>query len=123
MKLLTCALAVISWPFARTSTAAGSQESGGSMENTPKYALAESYYDAARKRVGLLGNGSSATACYFWLGVYEMYTLRPFQASISFNRACVTFQVSTRRTSMSDESTVFDSHTCRQYWSCLKSEQ
>ncbi|THX77328.1 hypothetical protein D6D04_06385 [Aureobasidium pullulans] len=122
LVLLTCALAVVSSPFARLSTVTGSEVSGGSLEDTSKYGLAESYYDAARKRIGLLGNGSLATECYFWLGVYKMYSLRPFQASISFNRACVTFQISTRRTFKSDEASLVDAHACRQYWSCLKSE-
>ncbi|KAI5246329.1 hypothetical protein E4T42_06391 [Aureobasidium subglaciale] len=87
LVLLTCALAVISSPFARISTVADNGKYGNSYEDTPKYSLAEYYYDEARKRIGLLGNGSLATECYFLIGVYEMYSLRPFQASVSFNRA------------------------------------
>ncbi|KAI5270037.1 hypothetical protein E4T47_06569 [Aureobasidium subglaciale] len=124
LVLLTCALTVISSPFARVSTIADNEQYGNSCEDTPKYSLAEYYYDEARKRIGLLGNGPLATECYFLIGVYEMYSLRPFQASVSFNRACVTFQISNRRSfKLSEESALLGSHACRQYWSCLKSEQ
>jgi hypothetical protein len=64
-----------------------------------------------------------ATQCYFLTGVYEMYSLRPLQAWLSFNRACTTFQTYLRTQSLPADY----SHSSRRveqrlYWSCLKSE-
>ncbi|KAJ4298097.1 Zcf27p [Kalmusia sp. IMI 367209] len=82
------------------------------------------YYTASRKRIGLLKDTLLATECHFMAGVYEMYSLRPLQAAISFNRACVTFQTLTRmRTEYYiAESQLGKARASRLYWSCLKSE-
>jgi hypothetical protein len=75
--------------------------------------------------MGLLTNTLLATECYFLAGVYEMYSLRPLQASISFNRACVAFQTFTHMKPKSyvAEGQSAEARTSRLYWSCLKSEQ
>lgn len=96
-----------------------------SLSSTPGYQTAESYYTAACKRIGLLKNTLLATECYFMAGVYEMYSLRPLQAAISFNRACVTFQTLTwmRSEYYATEDQLGKARASRLYWSCLKSEQ
>ena len=96
-----------------------------SLNDTPGYYTAELYYTASRKRIGLLKNTLLATECYFMAGVYEMYSLRPLQAAISFNRACVTFQTLTWMNSeyYITESQLGKARASRLYWSCLKSEQ
>ncbi len=96
-----------------------------SLSSTPGYQTAESYYTAACKRLGLLKNTLIATECYFVAGVYEMYSLRPLQAAISFNRACVTFQTLTwmRSEYYATEDQLGKARASRLYWSCLKSEQ
>ncbi|KAI6747664.1 hypothetical protein HG530_015772 [Fusarium avenaceum] len=94
------------------------------LRNTSGYSTAELYYTSSRKRMGLLTNTLLATECYFLAGVYEMYSLRPLQASISFNRACVAFQTFTHMKPKSyvAESQSAEARTSRLYWSCLKSE-
>lgn len=96
-----------------------------SILDTADYTTAEAYYNAARKRVGLLTNTKLATECHFLTGVYEMYSMRPLRASISFNRACVAFQTLTwmRSEYYIDTGRLEKSQTSRLYWSCLKSEQ
>lgn len=124
--LVVCALASISSRFLHhsTSTVRGIGEIDNSLSNTPDYGSAESYYAAACKRIGLLRNTLLATECYFMTGVYEMYSLRPLQAAVSFNRACVTFQTLTwmRMEYQVTEDQLGKARASRLYWSCLKSE-
>ncbi|OAL54655.1 hypothetical protein IQ07DRAFT_531020 [Pyrenochaeta sp. DS3sAY3a] len=127
LVLIVCALAAISSSFARHPTShaqKGQEHTDNSLSNTSGYHTAEAYYTASRKRIGLLSNNLLATECYFMFGVYEMYSLRPLQAAISFNRACVTFQTLIW---MNPEYQITDSllskaRASRLYWSCLKSE-
>jgi hypothetical protein len=130
LVLTVCALAAISSTFAcrpirETNTSPDeSLVSETSLSTTPGYHMAEAYYIASRKRIGLLRDTLLATECHFLSGVYEMYSLRPLQAAISFNRACVTFQTLTRmRTEYYiSESQLGKARASRLYWSCLKSE-
>ncbi|RAO66686.1 uncharacterized protein BHQ10_002698 [Talaromyces amestolkiae] len=126
LVLIACALATISSSFARQPLvgAENFEEAEDSLLNTPAYYTAESYYTASRKRMGILTNTILATECYFLTGVYEMYSLRPLQASISFNRACVSFQTLTwmKPEYYIIEGQLAKAHASRLYWSCLKSE-
>ncbi|KAJ4985190.1 vegetative cell wall protein gp1 [Stagonosporopsis vannaccii] len=127
LVLFVCALASISSRFARRATwipESSLHGSENSLSCTPGYQTAESYYTAACKRLGLLKNTLIATECYFVAGVYEMYSLRPLQAAISFNRACVTFQTLTwmRSEYYATEDQLGKARASRLYWSCLKSE-
>lgn len=127
-QLFVCALASISSRFVIRSTETISVDmhpGDNSLANTPGYHTAESYYTAACKRLGLLKNTLIATECHFVAGVYEMYSLRPLQAAISFNRACVTFQTLTwmRSEYYATEDQLGKARASRLYWSCLKSEQ
>lgn len=92
-----------------------------SLDDTPEYSTAESYYVAAQKRIALLDNSVTTTQCYFLTGVYEMYSLRPAKAWTSFNRACITLQIyfkgHERQELLGPKGVV-----SRLYWSCLKSE-
>ncbi|KIW35701.1 uncharacterized protein PV07_02385 [Cladophialophora immunda] len=122
LVLLACACAAISQPFVRVSIS--DLPGSDSLADAPDYTTAEAYYDAARKRIGLLTNTKLATECHFLAGVYEMYSMRPLRASISFNRACVAFQALTwmRSEHYVDESRLEKAQASRLYWSCLKSE-
>ncbi|CAM1508932.1 Fc.00g026710.m01.CDS01 [Cosmosporella sp. VM-42] len=64
-----------------------------SLTDAGEYPTAESYYGAARKRLGLLDYTIPAAQCYFLIGVYEMYSVRPIKAWGSFKRACDTLQI------------------------------
>ena len=92
-----------------------------SLSDVESIRLAEAYYTAARKRLGLLDSTIMATQCCFLTGVYEMYSMRPLVAWSSFNRACTVLQL--HLFSRSSESTQPFTRTeqCL-YWSCLKSE-
>ena len=127
---MACALGAIASPFVPQTISTNSevlQDLDNSLRNTAGYSTAELYYTSSRKRMGLLTNTLLATECYFLAGVYEMYSLRPLQASISFNRACVAFQTLTHMKPRSYanviESQSAEARTSRLYWSCLKSEQ
>jgi hypothetical protein len=124
-QLIACALATISARFVIHPIHLDAGDSQGSLADTPDYYTAELYYTASRKRIGLLTNTLIGTECYFLFGVYEMYSLRPLRASISFNRACVAFQILTwmRSEYYIAEIGVAKARASRLYWSCLKSEQ
>lgn len=127
LVLIVCALGAISSPFSRQPTSNLGEYpnyADASLTHSPAYNTAEAYYTASRKRVGLLRNTLLATECYFMTGVYEMYSLRPLQAAISFNRACVTFQTLTWMNSEYSitEDQIGKARASRLYWSCLKSE-
>lgn len=127
--LTVCALAAISsqfepLPILQDRWQNVTTDIDNSLSNTTGYLLAEAYYVASRKRIGLLRDTLLATECHFMSGVYEMYSLRPLQAAISFNRACVTFQTLTwmRTECYITQSQLGKARASRLYWSCLKSE-
>lgn len=130
LVLTVCALGAISSPFACPPIRAMNPSSEEpvlqetSLSTTPGYHMAEAYYIASRKRIGLLKDTLLATECHFMSGVYEMYSCRPLQAATSFNRACVTFQTLTwmRTEYYITESQLGKARASRLYWSCLKSE-
>ncbi|KAF2009396.1 hypothetical protein BU24DRAFT_444855 [Aaosphaeria arxii CBS 175.79] len=127
LVLIVCALAAISSPFVfklAPEVGLNDSEKMDSLSTTLDYSTAEAYYNASRKRMGLLANTLMATECHFLAGVYEMYSLRPMQASISFNRACVAFQTLTwmRSEDYIAHGQVTKARASRLYWSCLKSE-
>lgn len=113
-QLLACALGILSQPFRRTTV---SQP----REPTADRALADAYYAAARKRIGLLDPSSLPyLQARFLSGVYEMYTLRPLDAWHSFHSACSAMQLYLqKRAPGNDEIRDLEQ---RVYWSCLKSE-
>ncbi|BCS19306.1 uncharacterized protein APUU_12134A [Aspergillus puulaauensis] len=117
--LITCALGTVSRPF-RLDTVG---PRGRSRLDGRDYVTAESYYNAARKRIGLLDPSIIAIQCAFLVGVYEMYTMRPLRASLSFNRACTYFQTHLQSSSF-NQPIEQSSETVRSrlYWSCLKSD-
>jgi hypothetical protein len=58
----------------------------------------------------------------FLLGVYQMYSLRPLKAWMSFNQACAIFQTYLHTRSRQDAARATKRLEQRLYWSCLKSE-
>lgn len=110
------------------------------MENTPSSCgqpsdpacvardAAMSYYLAAKKRIGLLHPSLLYLQCLFLLGVYEMYCLKPMQAWLYFNRACVDLRnvlwARDQRQATDDPETMRKTRRLEQrlYWSCMKSE-
>ena len=123
MKILaSCSLPVrwLIWQFPFELTKP--EKYSTSLDDAREYSTAETYYNAARKRIGLLGNSVPATQCYFLIGVYEMYSLRPLRAWLSFNHACTTFQTCLHNRSRRVIGRSAKRREQRLYWSCLKSE-
>ncbi|KAL2860710.1 uncharacterized protein BJX67DRAFT_386398 [Aspergillus lucknowensis] len=117
--LIACALGTISRRF--SPEAPGLQDA--SRLDTHDRATSESYYTAARKRIGLLDPSIIAIQCSFLIGVYEMYSIRPLRAWHSFNRACTYFLTYLHSSSLGqpvEQSS--ETVKSRLYWSCLKSD-
>ncbi|KAL3460375.1 hypothetical protein BJX64DRAFT_300674 [Aspergillus heterothallicus] len=117
--LISCALGTVSRPFSLESPS----PQDASRFDTQDHATGESYYSAARKRIGLLDSSIIAIQCSFLIGVYEMYSMRPLRAWLSFNRACTHFQTYLLASSLG-QPIEHSSETVRSrlYWSCLKSD-
>jgi hypothetical protein len=119
-QLIASALGCLSSPY--TSEYITAEHGGGSsLDDASDYAVAESYYVASQKRIGLLTNTIMASQCCFLSGVYEMYSLRPLRAWYSFHRACVMLQIYLK-TKPRTTIPVNERLERRLYWSCLKSE-
>ncbi|KAL1632979.1 hypothetical protein SLS56_003266 [Neofusicoccum ribis] len=124
LLLVACALGALSSPFKPTLVLTSvSSTTSDSIQEAKDYTTAERYYNASRKRIGLLGNSLIAAQCMFLSGVYEMYSLRPLQAWTSFSRAGDIIQiyrmVKPDPTTPKFPSVISLEH--RLYWSCLKS--
>ncbi|KAK5677990.1 hypothetical protein LTS10_009874 [Elasticomyces elasticus] len=115
LVLISCALGSLSIPFKVSHPS----EAEASFADAELYSVAEAYYTAARKRLGLLERSLQATQCWFLTGMYEMYSMRPVSAWTSFNRACTLIQL---RLQAPSYGTRLEDLEKRLYWSCLKSE-
>jgi hypothetical protein len=115
-QLMACALGIISQPFLRISVA--------QLERVKSdLPLANVYYTAARKRIGLLDATSLLYIQNVFLsGVYEMYTLRPLRAWHSFHNACSSMQLYFK-TKGPFESSGASGLEQRLQWACFKSER
>ncbi|KAL3418702.1 vegetative cell wall protein gp1 [Phlyctema vagabunda] len=87
---------------------------------------AGSYYILARKRIGLLSNGIVRSQCYFWSGVYLMYTINPVEAWQNFLQSSTTQHayLKGRQSHSKDGAQRSQDRQLEQrlYWSCFKSE-
>lgn len=90
---------------------------------------AATYYNLARRRLGLLERGILGPQCYFLAGVYLMYTLNPIQAWSKFQQASQLFHVyltchnRPKATYIDLERQTRERHLeQRIYWSCYKAE-
>ncbi|KIW14289.1 hypothetical protein PV08_07071 [Exophiala spinifera] len=97
-------------------------EGESSLEDAVTYPLAEAYYTAARKRLGLLDNSIVAAQCWFVTGMYEMYSMRPLAAWSSFNRACNGVHLYLRMKHQDSQQQVVARPEQCLHWSSLKSE-
>ncbi|KAH8127536.1 hypothetical protein LI328DRAFT_165051 [Trichoderma asperelloides] len=142
LVLVAAALGAISSPFSSFPDTVESLSSSSSQQDgTASRQKAQSYYEYARRRFGLLGISLTSCHCYFLSGVYLLYTLRPIEAWQAFSQASSQYTVylkclATRRvtptTEPIDSDLVPDEHDChddlrhcleqRLYWSCVKSE-
>lgn len=130
-KLLVCALGAISEPFPSDNPSSSPQ----SFEESEDYQLAEAWFVAAQKRIGILlshAGGVLEAQCFFFSAVYLMHTFRPFAAWPMFLQAiasCQEFHCCSREPterSLCPEAFVEDVDGWRSeesmYWTCFKSE-
>ena len=116
--LVICGLANLAKPFSRLRPSPGDS----SIDDARNYSTAEAYYTAARKRIGLLDNSVLAVHATFFLGIYQMYSLRPLKAWTSFHQACLLFQTYLHSPRRQEADRATRRLEQRLYWSCLKSE-
>jgi Fungal Zn(2)-Cys(6) binuclear cluster domain len=122
LALIICALGSCATPFGESSDV-----SPGSLA----YAQSRSYFQAARKRIGL--GMSSCTVleaqCWFLAGVYMMHMFEPFNAWRSFCQSlscCQGFDFLTETSSAHDLGRGYADFSTEQqviYWSAWKSER
>ncbi|PTB36174.1 uncharacterized protein TrAFT101_000141 [Trichoderma asperellum] len=142
LVLVAAALGAISSPFSSFPDTVESLSSSSSQQGgTASRQKAQSYYEYARRRFGLLGISLTSCHCYFLSGVYLLYTLRPIEAWQAFSQAssqytvylkCLATRRVTQTTDPIDSDQIPDEHDChddlrhcleqRLYWSCVKSE-
>jgi hypothetical protein len=124
-QLLACALGALAKPFEYIYDKPF--EAGSRTQYRADLAIAESNYYLARRRIGLLGGSIVRSQCYFWSGVYLMYTLRPVEAWQHILQASSTYHIYLKgqvKGSESDATYVSKNRFLEQrlYWSCFKSE-
>jgi hypothetical protein len=104
LVLLVCALGSIASPNAGQAD----------------WTIGRSYFTAAQRRIGMLIDSESLVApqCYFLVGVYFMYNLKPLEAWRMFAQAVVCMQPGYTRIVPSGH---YSLEECV-YWSCWKSE-
>ncbi|KAK0392746.1 hypothetical protein NLU13_2241 [Sarocladium strictum] len=87
--------------------------------------LANNYYGSARRRLGTVKNEVLEAQCWFLCGVYEMYSLRPFQATKDFSHASSVLNqrlTRRRRDTKARQEMHVGQDEIRLYWSCWKPE-
>ncbi|UKZ54812.1 hypothetical protein TrVGV298_008625 [Trichoderma virens] len=142
LVLVAAALGAIADPFNSSTDTIETLSSSSSRQDGAQSRLrAESYYQSARRRFGLLGISLMACHCHLLSGIYLLYTLRPVEAWQAFFQASSLYtvylktQAAVRITNDSDGGDIEmlpDEHDChdqlrqcleqRMYWSCIKSE-
>lgn len=142
-QLVAAALGAIASPFSPFADTVESLSSSSSRQDgNALRQKAESYYEYARRRFGLLGIDLTSCHCYFLSGVYLLWTLRPIEAWQAFSQATSLYTLylkilAARRLThirdTTDGEMVPDEHEChenlkqcleqRLYWSCIKSEK
>ncbi|KAL4930854.1 fungal specific transcription factor domain-containing protein [Aspergillus undulatus] len=115
--LISCTLGTIARPFSQVR----SSPQDNSRTEGRDHTTAESYYTAARKRIGLLDSSIVTIHCGFLIGVSEMHSMRPLRAWLSFSRACTFFQTYLHSSSFSQPlEQLPEAVRSRLYWSYLK---
>jgi hypothetical protein len=128
-KLLACALGAVSSTFDTGPSTMDEIFHSRSDSDSQSRVEAESYYQSAQRRLGLLTRGLRASQCHLLSGIYCMYTLRPVEAWHSFYHASTLCLVHMKlrgnancSENLVESSDAQKSLEQRLFWSCLKSE-
>lgn len=90
---------------------------------------AESYYIAAQKRLGLLGNHIQDIQCCFFAAIFEKFSMRPLRAWFQIQQACNRLEARLRqrgeRPGVPFQQTNPDDYHLEQrlFWSCFRAER
>ncbi|KAH6884451.1 hypothetical protein B0T10DRAFT_130882 [Thelonectria olida] len=128
--LLACALAHFTVPWRIPPESPGGIQDIVFLEDVSDEAkvTAESYYMAAKKRIGLLGTSVPDVQCFFLASVYEKYALRPLQAWFCIQQASTRLQAHLLGSGQQlwNSAKLRNTHTHhleqRVFWSCFKAE-
>ncbi|RMD42581.1 hypothetical protein DV735_g2561, partial [Chaetothyriales sp. CBS 134920] len=125
LVLLACALGSIARPFSELDNSRLPESTTSLQVEHVELNQGEVYYNLARRRFGLLGQGLLSPQCHFLAGVYLMYTMRPLRAWSQFNQATQSYhlylQCRSRRSNQTQDPAARRLEQ-RLYWSCYKSE-
>lgn len=125
--MLACALACLATPYEPPQPANGNDESGQS-DSGVDYDMAEAFYFAAEKRMGILHSSLISIQCHCLASLYERHAFRPIRAWHLAHSACVLFQAYIfRRANFlpAGDTDISQFHHIEQrlYWFCIKSER
>ncbi|WPG99794.1 Hypothetical protein R9X50_00261300 [Acrodontium crateriforme] len=137
LVLLACALGSLARPFEAVA-AVDSEHAPLDSDRVRILQSGESYFVWACRRLGGLKHTILGAQCYFFAGVYLMYTLRPLLSWQYFNQSSVLYQLhmksfyglSADDRSISSQSAARSASVSNKqrrleqslYWSCFKSE-
>ncbi|KAF4448422.1 vegetative cell wall gp1 [Fusarium albosuccineum] len=133
LVLLACALACVATPYdpdqAYTWQTEAATEDEPTNQEGVDISMAEAFFGAARRRLGLLTNSVIAVQCQYLAGLYEKFLVRPLAAWSLLQTACAQLQallyakglaVATRQDFQTGKRTRHIEQ--RLYWSCVKAE-
>jgi hypothetical protein len=123
LQLLVCAVSCLSAPLDQ-------ETSRGASKNASRLAMADSYFQASQRRIGILYHKNTLVVvqCTFLTAVYLMSTMQILAAWKCFVQAgtqCLAWLTSEGRLKSDHPDMVHSSSRHAEeslYWSCLKSE-
>ncbi|PSN71725.1 hypothetical protein BS50DRAFT_543869 [Corynespora cassiicola Philippines] len=123
LVLIACAIACYTSPWDPDRASRSSEVEYSQKEDA---LLAEAYYMAAKKRIGLLDYTLVDIQCLFFASVYERYAFNPVQAWFYLQQASIKFQAYVKQSSSGtlskDVSTQDQYLEQRLFWSIYKTE-
>ncbi len=131
VQLLACALACFTIPWESAAKAQSGVPGRASTSQAPTseaqdMVVAQAYWLAAKKRIGLLGDALIDIQCLFFASVFERYALRPLEAWFYIQMACTRLEaylLRNNRQSWRPEQTTDDPTRLleqRVFWTCVK---
>ncbi|TPX11446.1 uncharacterized protein E0L32_007865 [Thyridium curvatum] len=131
LVLLACALGAIALPFDPIDEEGKLHGRYSVDEVATRHRTAEAYFQAARKRLGLLEIGLAASQCHMLCCIFLFYTMRPIQAWSATHQAASTLALHLqaqaaleKRGDRTQQMTDLSEKRLEQrlYWTVLKSE-
>ncbi|KAF4967301.1 hypothetical protein FSARC_5131 [Fusarium sarcochroum] len=130
LVLLACALAEYTGMWIRPNEypVPPTPEQLQQLEDSDQTSMAEPYYAAAQKRMGLLGSSIEDIQCFVFATIFEKFALRPLRAWYYVQQACSRLETHLRQRGERPrapfrESNPQDYHLeQRLFWTCFRAE-